>query len=44
MKTSVVVKSSSKEYPELTKDQIKKLVLYLNGGMSEEEAYKEVLK
>ena len=44
MKSNVEVKTDKKEYPELSFEQVKLLTKYLNAGMSEEEAYKEVLK
>jgi hypothetical protein len=43
MKTSVVVKSSGKEYPNFTKEQIRELIGYLKQGMSEQEAEDKVL-
>jgi hypothetical protein len=38
MKTSIRVVSSGKEYPDMSKDQIIKMVEYLKQGFSEEEA------
>ena len=43
LKANVVVKSSGKEYPNFTKEQIKELIEYLKQGMSEEEAENKVL-
>jgi hypothetical protein len=38
MKTSIRVHTEAKEYPEMSKNQIIKMVEYLKQGFSEEEA------
>lgn len=39
MKTTVEVKSQKKYYPDLTFDDIKKLVSLMNKGYTEQDAY-----
>lgn len=44
MKSQIIIKDEKKEYPDMTLEQITKMVEYLNQGMSEEEALAIVLK
>lgn len=44
MKSQVIIKDNKKEYPDMTLEQITKMVDYLNQGMSEEEAKAKVLE
>ena len=38
IKLGISVQGEGKEYPDMTQEQIKKMVEYLNQGMTEEEA------
>lgn len=43
MKSDVLIKTEAKEYKDMTFDQIKKMVEYLNQGMSENEAKEKAM-
>lgn len=44
MKSQIIIKDDKKEYPNMTLEQITKMVEYLNQGMSEEEAKAKALE
>lgn len=44
LKEKIVVQTGKKVYPELTFEQLEKMVKLLNEGYSEEEAKEEALK
>ena len=44
LKNSVVVLDEKQEYPDMTIEQIKVMVKYLNAGLTEEEAKKKALE
>lgn len=44
LKNSVLVEDEKKEYPDMTLEQIKVMVKYLNAGLTEEEAKKKALE
>jgi hypothetical protein len=44
MKSTVAINTESKEYPEMTFEQIKRMVELMNQGISEQEAKEEAMK
>ncbi len=43
MKENIKLKTESKEYPEMTFDQLKRMVDLMNQGLTEQEARERVL-
>lgn len=44
MNSQVIIKDDKKEYPDMSLDQLKIMVKYLNAGLTEEEAKKKALE
>jgi len=44
IKVGISVQGEAKEYPDMTFAQVKKMVEYLNQGLTEEEAKKKALE
>ena len=44
MKSTVAIKTESKEYPDMTFEQLQRMVELMNQGISEEEAREEAMK
>jgi hypothetical protein len=43
-RVKIEVQAEGKEYPDMTLDQLKVMVKYLNAGLTEEEAKKKALE